>query len=105
MRQQIVLPGSKEIIVPSFTGRPNMDRELELDAAPADPKAEVLRRQLQLGEQLLASFRQAMGHDMPNHLVAAQGLVRLLEMDEKERLSPAGREYLGRLTIVLQRVE
>jgi signal transduction histidine kinase len=82
-----------------------MDEKLTLKASPVEPELELLRRQLKLGEQLLAAFRQAMGHDMPNHLVAAQGLVRLLEMDEKERLSPAGKEYLGRLTIVLQRVE
>jgi signal transduction histidine kinase len=84
---------------------PNMDSELPSEMMPTAQELATLRRRVLLGEQLLALFRQAMGHDMPNHLVALQGLVRLLEMDEKDRLSPAGQDYLRRLTAIQQRVE
>src|SRR5437868_10154636 len=84
---------------------PNMDSELASEMMPTAQELAALRRRVLLGEQLLALFRQAMGHDMPNHLVALQGLVRLLEMDEKDRLSLAGQDYLCRLTATQERVE
>jgi len=68
-------------------------------------EVERLQRELLGAEQLLACFRQAMGHDMPNHLVAIRGLARLLEMEEKDRLAPVSREYLQRVATVVQRVE
>jgi signal transduction histidine kinase len=82
-----------------------MDKELPADMAPASHEQAVLRRRALQGEQLLALFRQAMGHDMPNHLVALQGLVRLLEVEEKDRLSATGQDYLRRLTAIHERVE
>src|SRR5438270_183588 len=82
-----------------------MDSELASEMMPTAQELAALRRRVLLGEQLLALFRQAMGHDMPNHLVALQGLVRLLEMDEKDRLSLAGQDYLARLTAIQERVE
>jgi signal transduction histidine kinase len=48
-------------------------------------------------ERLLAVLQKALGHELPNHLIALQGLTRLLELEEGERLSAAGKEYLGRL--------
>jgi signal transduction histidine kinase len=50
-----------------------------------------------LGE-LLTTLRQALGHELPNHLVAARGLARLLELEEGERLGGDGRDYLRRLS-------
>jgi hypothetical protein len=46
---------------------------------------------------LLAVLRQALGHDLPNQLIAVQGLARLLELEQGERLGAEGRDYLGRL--------
>jgi signal transduction histidine kinase len=46
---------------------------------------------------LLACFQEALGHELPNYLVALQGLAHLLEQGEGERLGPEGREQLGRL--------
>ncbi len=46
---------------------------------------------------LLACFQEALGHQLPNHLVAIQGLARLLAEGESANLSPEGREQLGRL--------
>jgi signal transduction histidine kinase len=46
---------------------------------------------------LLACFQEALGHQLPNHLVAIQGLARLLEEGEGASLSPEGRKQLGRL--------
>ena len=41
--------------------------------------------------------QEALGHQLPNQLVALQGLARLLEEGEGGNLSPKGREQLGRL--------
>ncbi len=52
---------------------------------------------------LLACFQKALGHELPNQLVAAQGLLRLLEMEEGERLTTDGRDYLRRLSAGAER--
>jgi len=67
--------------------------------SPDDPAHALL-----LARRLLACFQQAVGHDLPNQLVAIQGLARLLEQDEAERLSPEGRESLSRLAQLTRRV-
>lgn len=59
-------------------------------------------RRLRHAERLLACFQKALGHELPNQLVAAQGLARLLE-EEGNRLSPEGRECLGRLAAAVGR--
>jgi signal transduction histidine kinase len=82
-----------------------MATHLESDLLEAAAERERLQRELKSTGQLLACFRQAMGHDMPNHLVAIRGLVRLLEIEEKDRLAPASREYVQRLAAVTERVE
>jgi signal transduction histidine kinase len=46
--------------------------------------------------RLLAVLQKGLGHELPNQLVAVQGLARLLAQEEGERLSPEGRDYLGR---------
>jgi signal transduction histidine kinase len=48
-------------------------------------------------ERLLAAYQQALGHDLPNLLVAIQGMVQLMQTEEAERLSPEGREFLDQL--------
>jgi signal transduction histidine kinase len=82
-----------------------MPLQAEHNLRESSAELESLQRELLGAEQLLACFRQAMGHDMPNHLVAIRGLVRLLEMEEKDRLAPVSREYLQRIATVIQRVE
>jgi signal transduction histidine kinase len=47
--------------------------------------------------RLLAVLQKGLGHELPNQLVAMQGMARLLELEEGERLSPEGQGYLGRL--------
>jgi signal transduction histidine kinase len=54
-------------------------------------------------ERLLACFQKALGHELPNQLVAVQGLVLLLREEEAGRLSPEGRDCLQRLAGVVQR--
>lgn len=51
-------------------------------------------------ERLLQAMKPIYRHDLPNQLVIIQGLVQLLEMDEKEHLSEQGRDYLTRLSRV-----
>lgn len=62
------------------------------------------RRRLEQVERLLACFQKALGHELPNQLVALRGLAQMLEMEEGERFDAAGRDYLGRLSAVSQRV-
>ncbi len=47
--------------------------------------------------RLLTVLQKALGHELPNQLVAVQGLTRLLELEEGERLGAEGRGYLGRV--------
>jgi signal transduction histidine kinase len=47
--------------------------------------------------RLLAACRRGLGHDLTNQLVALRGLLLLLDQEEAERLSSAGREYVQRL--------
>jgi signal transduction histidine kinase len=47
--------------------------------------------------RLLAVLQKGLGHELPNRLVAVQGLARLLEAEEVERLGADGRDYLRRL--------
>jgi len=54
-------------------------------------------------DQLLALLQKALGHELPNRLLAIQGLTRLLDMDEGERLSPDGKDYLARMAAAAQR--
>src|SRR5262249_2340538 len=43
-------------------------------------------------------------HDLPNQILSLQSLINLMEMDEAERLDPAGREYLLRLRTVADKM-
>jgi signal transduction histidine kinase len=54
-------------------------------------------------ERLLACFRKALNHELPNHLVAIQGLLQVLALEDGDRLSSQGREYLQRLTAAADR--
>jgi signal transduction histidine kinase len=56
-------------------------------------------------EMLLACFQEALGHQLPNHLVALQGLARLLQADAGDRLGPDGREQLDRLAALAQQTD
>ena len=47
-------------------------------------------------------MQKALGHELPNQLIAVQGLARLLDT-ETERLSDDGKEYLQRLGAAAQR--
>jgi signal transduction histidine kinase len=64
-----------------------------------------LGHRLEKAEQLLACFQQAVGHDLPNHLVSLQGLLRILELEDAGSLSPEGREYLRRLAALALRMQ
>ncbi|HZY84600.1 MAG TPA: HAMP domain-containing sensor histidine kinase [Gemmataceae bacterium] len=48
-------------------------------------------------EHLLACFQEALGHDLPNLLVAAQGLARVVLEDQGPRLDAQGRHLLERV--------
>jgi signal transduction histidine kinase len=54
---------------------------------------------------LLACFQEALGHQLPNHLVAIQGLARLLEEGEGTNLGPEGRDQLGRLAALARNTD
>jgi light-regulated signal transduction histidine kinase (bacteriophytochrome) len=48
-------------------------------------------------DRILANMRNLIQHDLPNQLVAVQGLLQLLMTDEAVRLSDDGREYVRRM--------
>jgi hypothetical protein len=56
-------------------------------------------------QRLLEGCRKGLQHDLPNQLVALHGLLQLLELDEGERLSATGKDYLRRLLGVVGRIE
>lgn len=64
-----------------------------------EPEAPVMEGNRCPGQAdyLLSCFRRAFNHDLPNHLVAIEGLLRVLEQEEGDRLSPSGRDYLQRI--------
>ncbi len=66
------------------------------DYQPADP-ALAVANELRVLQQLQSCFQQALGHELPNRLVAVQGLARLLLLEQAERLDEEGRGYLERL--------
>jgi hypothetical protein len=48
-------------------------------------------------QQILATVHPVCSHDLPNQMVSLHSLLHLLEMEEVDRLSNDGREYLHRL--------
>jgi light-regulated signal transduction histidine kinase (bacteriophytochrome) len=55
-------------------------------------------------EQLLGGFRHLLGHELPNQMIALQGLLRLIETDESAGLTPGGRELLERVGALAQHI-
>jgi two-component system OmpR family sensor kinase len=55
-------------------------------------------------EKLLDCFQKALGHELPNQLVALQGLARLLEAEKGSQLDEEGRACLDRVASLAQRV-
>lgn len=49
------------------------------------------------GASLLDCYQEALGHELPNHLVALQGIARLLEEEEGSRLCAEAQQRLQRL--------
>ncbi len=66
------------------------------EGEPPPPPAHVT-------EPLLALLQKALGHELPNHLVAVQGMARLLDLESGDQLGADGKDYLNRLTAAAQR--
>jgi signal transduction histidine kinase len=76
--------------------------ELSHDFGPSggfDPAVQALQQ----AERLLDCWRQALGHELPNHFVAIVGLSHLLEGSQTDRLEEEGRVCLERLTAAARR--
>src|SRR3954453_685971 len=71
-----------------------------VDPVRPDDPARALAR----AERLLACYQQAVGHELPNLLVALQGTARLLEQDAGDRLDPETRTGLTQLADLAGRV-
>jgi signal transduction histidine kinase len=54
-------------------------------------------------DHLLALLQKALGHELPNQLIAVQGLAHLLELEAASQVGEEGREYLNRLSAAAQR--
>lgn len=55
-------------------------------------------------DRLLNGMHRVVRHDLPNEIVAVQGLLQLLALEEMDRLSAEGREYLRRVQNAASRV-
>ena len=78
-----------------------MDIQHDFGPDPANP---TLRR-LEQAERLLGCFQRALGHELPNQLVALQGLARLVEMEQADHLNEEGRGHLARLADLARRTD
>lgn len=65
---------------------------------------EEAQRRLRRCQRLLSCFQHVLGHDLPGRLVAIQGLIQLLQIEQQDHLDPEGREYLQRLAGLAQKV-
>jgi signal transduction histidine kinase len=74
-----------------------MDTDLDA-AAPADRTAGSARLM-----PILTVLQKGLGHELPNHLIAVEGLARLLALEEGDRLGADGRDYLRRLTAAAEK--
>jgi signal transduction histidine kinase len=63
------------------------------DLAPVGQAAGISMR----AERLLSGMHKVLSHDLPNQIVAVQGLLQLLSLEEANRLTPTGLEYVRRL--------
>ena len=66
---------------------------------------DATHRSLAQAERLLGCFQKALGHELPNRLVAIQGLARLLEEGVEDRLEPADPSLAGRIAEQAQRAD
>lgn len=76
--------------------------DIYLDFGPSaglDATGAALRQ----AERLLACWQQALGHELPNHMVAIVGLARVLEETQGDQLDAEGRVCLERLTAAARR--
>src|SRR5437667_10877292 len=48
-------------------------------------------------DRLLRGMHKVISHDLPNQIVAVRGLLQLLSLEEADRLTEVGREYVRRL--------
>jgi signal transduction histidine kinase len=77
--------------------------DLQYDFGP--DAANPLRPRVDQLERLLGCFQKALGHELPNQLVALQGLARLIEMEQADRLDDEGRSHLLRLADLARRAD
>jgi two-component system, OmpR family, sensor kinase len=79
-----------------------MDVLFDYDPANSPgPEARARER----ADQLIACYQQALGHELPNLLVALQGLARLLAEEQADRLDPEGLALLDRLAELARRAD
>jgi signal transduction histidine kinase len=79
-----------------------MEIVLDFAAEKVPPSSPGSLQQL---DQLARCYRKALGHELPNLLVALQGLARTLELEQGERLDDEGRAYLDRIIQAAQKAD
>ncbi len=78
-----------------------MDIQYDFGAQAASPTC----RRLEQIERLVGCFQQALGHELPNQLVALQGLARLVEREQGDRMNDEGRSHLLRMADLARRTD
>jgi signal transduction histidine kinase len=64
----------------------------------SETDAQTIRDEESRAARLFAVLQKALRHELPNTLIGVQGMARLLALEEGERLSDEGRNYLERIT-------
>jgi hypothetical protein len=77
-----------------------------MGASPTpDPQVpDTTRRSPLRAERVLVGLHHVLGHDLPNQLVALQGLLQVLALEEGRRLTGEGQLYLSRAAAVARRL-
>lgn len=79
------------------------DVEIVFDYRAADPSS--VAQVPAWVEPLQACFHKALGHELPNRLVSAQGLARLLLLEKSDQLDEEARDYLDRLAAAVRHAD
>ena len=78
--------------------------EIGHDFNPAgDP--DPMQGRLDQAERQLALYQKALGHDLPNQMVALQGLARMVELELGPAAAPDALSFAGRLATLARQVD
>src|SRR5262249_39001018 len=76
---------------------------MELSFGP--DRADAEQRSREQAARLLAAYQKALGHELPNQLVALQGLAQILAAEFSEHMDDEARRHLDRLVALTRHAD